>query len=79
MDIQIKTKFDLNELVYILYNNKVIIAKIIDIHTITHNMENHLDVTVKYYLVDANDTTHRLGYYHEITMFDTKKQLLESL
>ena len=79
MDINIKTKFDLNELVYVLYNNKVVIAKIIDIHTVTHNMENHFDVTIKYYLVDADDKTHRLGYYQEENIFDTKKQLLESL
>lgn len=79
MDIQIKTKYDLNQLVYVLYNNKIIIARIIDIHTITHEMENHIDITIKYYLVDSDNKTHRLGYYHEENIFDTKKQLLESL
>ena len=42
-------------------------------------MEKHNDITIKYYLVDADDKTHRLGYYQERNMFDTKKQLLESL
>lgn len=79
MDIQIKTKYDLNELVYVLHSNKIIIARIINIHTITHNMENRSDVIIKYYLVDADDRTNRLGYYQERNMFDTKKQLLESL
>ena len=79
MDIQIKTKHDLNELVYVLYNNKVVIARITDIHTITHNLENLVDITIKYYLVDADDKTNRLGYYQEENIFDTKKQLLESL
>lgn len=79
MDINIKTKYDLNELVYVLYDNKIIIAKIIDIQITTHTMEKHNDITIKYYLVNADDRTHRLGYYQERNMFDTKKQLLESL
>ena len=40
---------------------------------------NAFNITIKYYLVDADDKTHRLGYYQERNMFDTKKQLLESL
>ena len=79
MDIQIKTKYDLNQLVYVLYNNRIIIARIIDIQTITHTMEKHNDIIIKYYLVNADDKTHRLGYYQESNMFDTKKQLLKSL
>ena len=42
-------------------------------------MEKHNDIIVKYYLVNADDRTHRLGFYQESNMFDTKKQLLESL
>ena len=79
MDINIKTKYDLNQLVYVLFNNKIVIARIIDIHIITHNMENHNDIIIKYYLVDADNKSYRLGYYQETNMFDTKKQLLESL
>ena len=79
MEINIKTKFDLNQLVYILYNNKVIIARIIDIQIISHNMEKHNDLAIEYYLVDADDKNRRLGFYLEENIFDTKKQLLESL
>ena len=42
-------------------------------------MEKHNDIIIKYYLVDSDNKTHRLGYYHEENIFDTKKQLLESL
>ena len=79
MEINIKTKYDLNQLVYVLHSNKIMIAKIIDIQIISHTMEKHNSVTLKYYLVDANDRTNRLGYYQEENMFDTKEQLLESL
>lgn len=79
MDINIKTKYDLNQLIYVLHNNRIIIARIIDIHTITHNMEGLNEAIVKYYLVDGNDRTNRLGYYQENNMFDSKTQLLESL
>lgn len=79
MEINIKTKYDLNQLVYVLSNNKIVIARIINIQTLTNTMKNHNDVLVKYYLVDADDRTYRLGFYKEENMFDTKKQLLESL
>lgn len=78
MDIQIKTKYDLNELVYVLYNNEAVAAKITHIHTITHTIQNHSDIIIKYYLVDA-DKLQRLGYYEEKNIFDSKKQLLENL
>ena len=79
MEINIKTKYDLNQLVYVLHSNKIIIARIIDIQIISHTMEKHNDITIKYYLINADDKTHRLGYYQEKNMFDSKKQLLESL
>ena len=79
MEINIKTKYDLNQLVYVLHSNKIIIARIINIQIISNTMEKHNDIIVKYYLVDADDRTHRLGFYQESNMFDTKKQLLESL
>jgi len=79
MEITIKTKHDLNQLVYVLYDNKVTIARIIDIQTITHNMEIHNDISIKYYLVDADDKLRKLGYYPEENVFSNKKQLLESL
>lgn len=78
MEINIYTNFDLNELVYVLYNNEAVAARITHIHTITHTVQNHTDIIIKYYLINA-DTMQRLGYYEERNMFDTKKQLLESL
>lgn len=79
MEINIKTKYDLNEIVYVLCSNKIVIARIIDIQITSNTLEKNNDVLIKYYLVDADDRNYRLGFYKEENMFDTKKQLLESL
>lgn len=39
MEINIKTKYDLNQLVYVLSNNKIVIARIINIQTLTNTMK----------------------------------------
>lgn len=79
MEINIKTKYNVNQLVYVLYDNKIIIGKIVSIQIISTTREKHNDIDIKYYLVNNNDITHRLGYYIENSMFDNEKQLLETL
>lgn len=79
MEITIKTKYDLNQLVYVLNNNKIVLARIIDVFISVHNLNNYTDENIKYYLVNADCKTDRLGYYRDNDIFDTKKELLESL
>lgn len=78
MEINIKTNFNLYDIAYVLYKNKVISCKInkIRINTVIHKEP----INFIYYGLLANDYT--LGYigeYEEKDLYKTKEELINSL
>lgn len=79
MTYAIETKFELGQIVYVLYNNKIIEALIKEIN-ISSNILDALVITdIKYYLMLNDYTLSNIGYYKESDIFDTKGELINNL
>lgn len=79
MELKVKTKYELDQLFYVMYNNEVTIGKVTDI-SISHNYsDKYVNTSIKYLLIDIKNPKNRLRYYNENEIFRSKKELLESL
>lgn len=75
--MKIETKFNINQIVFILNNNRIESVRVDQIETFT-NAHNSLSIN---YLLVEKDSRNRaeIGTYLEDDIFETKEDLIKSL
>ena len=79
MQVNIETKFDVKDKVFLLHDNKIVDAIIERVH-ISRHLENtkKLCTIISYEMKWSNKTGHLFGY-KEDSVFATKEELVKSL
>ena len=74
--MKIKTKFNVEDEVYLIHSNKIVKAKVVEIHTVNfnNNKGSHIKITYALSLPDKYSIQ-----VEEKELFVTKQELLDSL
>ena len=81
--MEIKTKYNVNDYVYIIHNNKIIHKKISHIDIYVKEALNKKIIPLIEYTIDFENSTGRLGDNYttrlESEIYSSKQELIESL